>query len=145
MEIKTSYDLNSQIYQDALQIRKEVFVEEQGVDMALEIEGEQGPRHYTGYVNGQAVVTARAKVEADGAWHLQRVATKKAYRGQGLAKKLLLAIETDARASQVPYLTLGAQDQAQEFYLKLGYHVVGEGFLDADIPHHRMDKDLQLG
>ena len=42
----------------------------------------------------------------------------------------------------MPYLTLGAQDTAQDFYKKLGYEVVGEGFLDAEMPHHRMDKKL---
>ena len=35
-----------------------------------------------------------------------------------------------------------AQDTAQAFYKKLGYEVVGEGFLDAEMPHHRMDKKL---
>ena len=39
IEIKATKDLASQIYQDALMIRKEVFVKEQGVDMALELDG----------------------------------------------------------------------------------------------------------
>ena len=57
-------------------------------------------------------------------------------------KKLLQYIEHKAKENKLAYLTLGAQDQAQGFYLSLGYHVVGAGFLDAGINHHRMDKKI---
>lgn len=143
IEIKATKDLASQIYQDALMIRKEVFVKEQGVDMALELDGELGPTHYVLYYKGKPAATARTSFEQAG-WHIQRVATLKSYRKLGLAKRLLSKIEEDARQSKVAYLTLGAQDSAQGFYTKLGYQVVGAGFLDAGITHHRMDKSLQI-
>ena len=143
IEIKATKDLASQIYQDALMIRKEVFVKEQGVDMALELDGELGPTHYVLYYKSKPVATARTSFERAG-WHIQRVATLKSYRKLGLAKRLLSKIEEDARQSKVAYLTLGAQDSAQGFYTKLGYQVVGAGFLDAGIAHHRMDKSLQI-
>lgn len=143
IEIKATKDLASQIYQDALMIRKEVFVKEQGVDMALELDGELGPTHYVLYYKGKPAATARTSSEQAG-WHIQRVATLKSYRKLGLAKRLLSKIEEDARQSKVAYLTLGAQDSAQGFYTKLGYQVVGAGFLDAGIAHHRMAKPLQI-
>ena len=142
IEIKATKDLASQIYQDALMIRKEVFVKEQGVDMALELDGELGPTHYVLYYKGKPAATARTSSEQAG-WHIQRVATFKSNRKLGLAKRQLSKIEEDARQSKVAYLTLGAQDSAQGFYTKLGYQVVGAGFLDAGIAHHRMDKSLQ--
>ena len=143
IEIKASQSLASAIYNDALEIRKEVFVQEQGVDVSLEIEGEKGPTHYVLYYDGQAAVTARALPE-NGGWHIQRVATLKKFRGLGLASQLLTAIENDAKTAGITFLTLGAQDSAQGFYLKLGYQVVGQGFLDAGIAHHRMDKKLEI-
>lgn len=143
IEIKATKDLASQIYKDALMIRKEVFVKEQGVDMALELDGELGPTYYVLYYKGKPAATARTSSEQAG-WHIQRVATLKSYRKLGLAKRLLSKIEEDARQSKVAYLTLGAQDSAQGFYTKLGYQVVGAGFLDAGIAHHRMDKVLQI-
>ena len=39
-------------------------------------------------------------------------------------------------------LRLEAQDYAIPFYEKLGFTVVGEGFLDANIPHHAMEKTV---
>lgn len=67
---------------------------------------------------------------------------KKEHRGQGLASELLNGIEVSTRDHKINTLTLGAQDQAQAFYKKLGYQVVGEGFMEAGIAHHRMDKSL---
>lgn len=142
MEIKSSNSLESSVYKDALLLRKEVFVEEQGVSLELEIAGEKGPLYFTGYLDEIPVATARAFEEEQGVWHIQRVAVKKEYRGQGLASELLNTIEASAQKAEINTLTLGAQDQAQDFYKKLGYHVVGDGFMDAGIAHHRMDKTL---
>ena len=86
--------------------------------------------------------SVRALLENENTWHIQRVACLKEFRRQGLAKKLLQYIEHKAKENKLAYLTLGAQDQAQGFYLSLGYHVVGAGFLDAGINHHRMDKKI---
>lgn len=142
MEIKSTLELTDPIYQDAVTIRKKVFIEEQDVTPELELENEAGPRYFVGYLAKSPVVTARVFEEKPGVWHIQRVATVKEARGQGLAKELLLALEVEARKQGIKKLTLGAQDQAQGFYEKLGYHVKGAGFLDAGIAHHRMDKAL---
>ena len=141
-EVKNSNKLDSQVYRDSLIIREDVFVKEQGVPIEIEIECEEGPKYYCGYVDGNFVTCARVKIEDGGVWHIQRVATLKDSRGKGYSSSLLRNIEEDARKAKVPYLTLGAQDTAQAFYKKLGYEVVGEGFLDAEMPHHRMDKKL---
>lgn len=142
MEIKSSNSLESSVYKDALALRKEVFIMEQGVSLELEVAGEKGPLYFTGYLDELPVATARTFEEEPGVWHIQRVAVKKEHRGQGLASELLNGIEVSARDHKINTLTLGAQDQAQAFYKKLGYQVVGEGFMEAGIAHHRMDKSL---
>lgn len=142
MEIKSSNSLESSVYKDALALRKEVFIMEQGVSLELEVAGEKGPLYFTGYLDEIPVATARAFEEEPGVWHIQRVAVKKEHRGQGLASELLNGIEVIARDHKINTLTLGAQDQAQAFYKKLGYQVVGEGFMEAGIAHHMMDKSL---
>lgn len=136
-------DLESIVYRDALEIRKNVFVVEQGVPENMEIDSEELAVHYVGYVDSKAVVTARTVNEEDGAWHIQRVATLKEYRSKGYAKEIMKCIEEIAINEDIPYLTLGAQDQAQDFYIKLGFNVSGEGFYDAGIAHHKMTKTLR--
>ncbi|WP_281165854.1 GNAT family N-acetyltransferase [Liquorilactobacillus sicerae] len=140
--IKNGTGTSATCYQAALMIRQQVFVKEQHVSPELEIENEDQARYYVGYLDSTPVTTVRVIEQADGAWHLQRVATLKKFRQQGLARRMLNFVEESAKKSEVPYLTLGAQDQAQGFYLKLGYNVVGDGFLDAGIKHHRMEKKL---
>ncbi|KRL63586.1 GNAT family N-acetyltransferase [Lactobacillus psittaci] len=144
MFIKISKDLNSKLYQDCLNLRKEVFIKEQGVPPELEVESQTDEQalYFGGYLDNQLVSCARVKLEDDKTWHIQRVATKKNFRGRGLAKELFNKIDAEAKKRCITTLTLDAQDQAQGFYLKLGYKVVGQGFMDAGIPHHRMYKEI---
>jgi predicted GNAT family N-acyltransferase len=37
-------------------------------------------------------------------------------------------------------LRIEAQDYTIPFYEKMGFAVVGDGFLEANIPHHAMEK-----
>ncbi|WP_025022422.1 GNAT family N-acetyltransferase [Ligilactobacillus hayakitensis] len=143
LDIEKSNQLSSQVYRDCLVIREDVFVREQNVPIDLEIEGEEGPMYYCGYINEKAVSCARVTVEENGAWHIQRVATIEAFRKQGFSSQIIKAIIEDAKKAQVTEINLGAQDQAQEFYVKLGFKVVGEGFEDAGIAHHKMVMTLQ--
>ena len=142
VEFKRTTDLNDQVYLDALALRTEVFVKEQNVSPTDEIDHEQGPLYFVGYLNSQPVVTARVIEEDAGIWHIQRVAVKSEFRKRSLGTEVLREIENVADSKHIQLLTLGAQDQAQNFYLKLGYQVKGAGFLDAGIKHHRMDKIL---
>ncbi|MGU9560614.1 GNAT family N-acetyltransferase, partial [Lactiplantibacillus pentosus] len=66
-------------------------------------------------------------------WHIQRVAVKSEFRKRSLGTEVLREIENVAYSKHIQLLTLGAQDKAQNFYLKLGYQVKGAGFLDAGI------------
>ncbi|MCZ2491379.1 GNAT family N-acetyltransferase [Dellaglioa carnosa] len=141
--VKSTRDLDGQIYKDALTIRKIVFVGEQNVPIELEIENEAEAIHFVGYKDDKPVVTARTIVEDSETWHIQRVATIKDARGQHLATDILMFIEGFATVYDIKYLTLGAQDQAQNFYKKLGYEIEGEGFMDAGIPHHTMVKTIE--
>ena len=52
------------------------------------------------------------------------------------------AVMDDIRATAPDCKTfrLGAQDYAIPFYERLGFAVDGDGFMDAGIPHHWMQK-----
>lgn len=142
IKFKQTSALDSDVYRDALNLRKEVFIREQNVPESREVADEAGALYFVGYDNSQPLVTARVQKEDSKTWHVQRVAVKKSARGQGLGSQILMEVEDSARRSGITLLTLGAQDQAQEFYSKLGFKVQGAGFLDADIKHHRMDKEI---
>lgn len=143
MQIKQTRDLTSPYYQDGLAIRQAVFVKEQKVPAELEIdEFEDQALYFTGYLEQHPVTTLRVLTEGD-FYHVQRVATMKAYRHQGLGLELMQAAATAAKESGRKGLILNAQVTAVPFYERLGYHATDkERFLDAGILHQEMIKIL---
>ena len=135
----------SPMFRDALSIRQQVFVIEQGVDVALEIDGEDDQRwHIVAYKDQEAVATARVYFPAnDHRLKVQRVAVKQTLRGHHIGQQLLRAIEDWAHTQAASSIFLSAQDSVIPFYEKNGYQVTNEeGYLDANIPHHDMEKQL---
>lgn len=140
MEVKYTEDLTSHIYQDALAIRTAVFIQEQGVPTALEIENEADCVHFVLYNHDEALATCRLLKKEKGLVKLQRMAVLKKGRGLHLGKQLMMATENYAREQGYKKIILGAQNTALGFYQKIGYEIVGPEFLDANIPHHMMEK-----
>ncbi len=68
-----------------------------------------------------------------------RLAVRKDYRRQGLARKLMVAAIEHINEAWAPQeITIEAQKYLVEFYRTLGFEVTSEEFYDAGIPHHRM-------
>ncbi|WP_125605278.1 GNAT family N-acetyltransferase [Lapidilactobacillus bayanensis] len=140
MEIKSETGLTTKTYQDALMIRRTVFVTEQKVDLAIEIdENDPIAINYVGYLAQVPATTARIVPAKNNGWHVQRVATLKEFRHHHYGSALLNAIATDAQAQNIAYLILDAQITAIPFYQQLGYHLTERSeFLDAGIRHREM-------
>lgn len=130
-------------YKDALEVRKEVFVQEQNVPEELEIdEREAESLHFVLYDEDKPVGSARLRPIDDGA-KVERVCILKSYRNKNLGALMMRHMEQVAVKNQYPALLLYAQVQAKDFYKKLGYDLISEEtFLDADIPHVAMKKVL---
>ena len=133
---------------DALAIRRAVFIEEQGVSEEEEIDEYDGdPAETTGvvhvvaYCRGVAAATGRLMVHAPLGEHphIGRVAVLREYRGQGLGRAVMLALHNEAQRRGYAGVALGAQLHAIPFYETLGYIVSGEVYLDAGIEHRWMD------
>lgn len=144
VEIKKSNQSSSKVYADAIAIRRAVFVTEQGISEAEEIDRvTDATWHYVLYDDqGRAVATARMTPEGAGGVHVQRVATLKAARGHGYARQLLAQMASDARSHGYQSLKLGAQVTAQSFYQQLGYQPVGTRFMEAGLTHQKMTLTL---
>ncbi len=118
-------------------IRMTVFVYEQHVPEALEWdEFDAVSVHVLAYnADGQAVGTAR--LLPDG--HIGRMAVLKQWRGQGFGAALLQKLLQQLIQRHQPKAMLNAQTYAVPFYEKFGFQVCGEEFLDAGIPHVKME------
>ena len=130
-------------YKDVLAIREAVFIEEQGVSREEEIDQYEETAHYIiGYdAQGQAIGTARYR-GIDTIAKIERVAVMKEFRGKGIGKQLILALEQIASDNGYQHFKLGAQTHAIPFYEALGYDAYGDIFMDAGIPHRYMEKHI---
>ena len=134
--------LHDPVYLDGLQIRKTVFVAEQGFSIEIEVDEVESLCEYlTLYsADNQPLATARIYPYAEGVYKLQRIAVLKSQRGKKLGERLMREMERRAEARGIIRLILGAQDSAIAFYQKCGYQVFGDGYLEEGVPHHNMQK-----
>ena len=137
--------------QDALSVRRAVFIAEQGVLEAEEIDAYDGaPQQVTGaihlvaYLDGRPAATGRLLLDApDGQnAHIGRVAVLREHRRRGIGRLVMLALQDEARRRGYRGVTVAAQLQAIPFYESLGYVAYGDVFLDARIEHRMMDLSL---
>ena len=126
----------------ALELRHEVFVVEQSVPLADELDGrDDEAEHLVAVEDGKVVGTCRL-LHHDGVTKLGRMAVAPVARGRGIAGALLAEAEDAARRAGSRTMMLDAQTGALGLYERAGYRVEGEEFLDAGIPHLTMRKAL---
>ena len=131
--------------QDAYSVRKKVFVEEQGVPLIMELdEYDEDAIHFVVYDEEEnpigagrmrGLVNAHAKIE--------RICILSEHRGKHLGNLIMNTLEEHGRQKSMKKLLLNAQSYAVPFYEKLGYIVTSPEFMDADMPHRAMEKDLR--
>jgi predicted GNAT family N-acyltransferase len=124
----------------AQSLRVEVFVVEQGVPIELEWdEADEVSTHAVAYDEaGQVIATGR--LLPDG--HIGRMAVRKSARGKGIGSEVLAALLEEAKRRRFHELVLHAQTHAIDFYIKHGFQIEGDEFLEAGIPHRRMTLTL---
>lgn len=122
-----------------LEIRRVVFIDEQGVPEELERDDyDQSAVHFLAQVNGKPVGTARIVRTGDAA-KIGRVAVLKEARGTQQGQALIRACVDWARREGLRKAVLGAQLDALGFYEKLGFTAHGAVFDDAGIDHRMME------
>jgi predicted GNAT family N-acyltransferase len=129
-------------YQDALSIRRTVFIEEQNVPEEEEIDHLEGEAaHFVLYHEELPVGAGRFR-HVDGYGKVERICVLKEARKSGAGKEIMLGIENFARKNGITKLKLNSQTHAIPFYAGLDYEVVSEEFMDAGIPHKTMVKNI---
>ena len=127
----------------ALAVRRAVFIGEQGVSEAEEMDGRDGEALHLVAVEPDGAVVATCRLLAAGERiKLGRVAVLPRARRRGLALELLRAAEPHAIALGGERIVLGAQTYALGLYEQAGYVVTSDVFLDAGLEHVWMEKRL---
>jgi len=129
--------------EDALEVRREVFVEEQGVPEHRELDGrDDEATHFVAYDGDRPVGAARLRGYEAATATVERVAVLGPERGRGIGRALMAVVEDTAAGDGFDELLLHAQVPVVGFYERLGYEVTSGEFEDAGIPHREMRTEL---
>lgn len=126
----------------AYDIRKRVFVDEQHVPIEIEIDEHEDEAVHFICSDGEKYVGASRLRLVDGYGKLERICVLKEARGNYYGKDLISAMEYEIKQRNVHEARLHAQTHAISLYESVGYRVVSEEFMDANILHVEMLKEL---
>lgn len=131
---------------ECVEIRKTVFVKEQGVPLELEADEfdfETAPcTHFMIFENEILIGTFRIICEEEVEAHFQRFCILKEFRSRNFGRLSLEFAEKFCIEHGYKKITMNSQCYAIGFYQKCGFSVVSDEFDDAGIPHVRMEKIL---
>ncbi len=120
-------------------LRRTVFIEEQGVSEADEMDGRDGEAvHLLARLDGTAIGSARLLLDPP-AGKIGRVCVLGPHRGTGAGVALVEAAIGVLRGTDgIDRARLGAQIHALDFYRRFGFEAEGPIYDDAGIPHRDM-------
>ncbi len=129
-----------QLQRQAAPIRQAVFVMEQGVPEALELDDLDAVSEHWLASDEQGSAIATGRLTPDG--HIGRLAVLSPWRGQGVGALIVRDMLRHARDRGYEQVVLNAQTHALGFYQGLGFQAEGPVFDDAGLPHRRMVQRL---
>ncbi|MBU2511091.1 GNAT family N-acetyltransferase [bacterium] len=135
--IVTSQDDLLKVYS----VRSIVFIEEQNCSYNIEVDGmDFTAMHILGVKDDEPFAAGRIRFLGEYV-KFERLAIRKAYRGQGHGNQLLQFAMNAAREKGYSKYKLHAQVHALKFYEKHGFKAKGDVFLEADIEHQLMMRE----
>lgn len=130
-------------FEAAIAVRFRVFVDEQSIPPEEELdEADATATHAIAVCQGTVVGTGRLVWGDDGDALIGRMAVDLQWRRKGVGGAILKFLEDFARTQGLTRSVLHAQEYVKSFYAAHGYQQHGGSFLEVDIPHVEMRKEL---
>jgi predicted GNAT family N-acyltransferase len=127
-------------YDELHAVRRAVFIEEQRVPEALEWDDADERSYHVLAMDDDGTPIGTGRLLPDG--HIGRMAVLREWRGQGVGSAILRTLLELARKEGLQAIALNAQTHAVGFYARHGFTVFGDEFMDAGIPHRKMQMRL---
>ena len=144
MQVMVAVAQTQQDFFRLIRLREEVFVLEQKIPLEIELDtDDERALHVIALVDQQVVGTARL-VTSGGSGRIGRMAVRQTWRRRQIGRALMDELLRQAVKGRLTTLGLHAQEQAAEFYRKMGFQEEGIPFTEGGIPHRKMVKRLVL-
>ena len=127
----------------AFAIRRQVFVEEQGISEDIELDEHDKEALHMVVKDGDRVIgTARVLFLDAGLAKIERMAILPPFRRRGIGKGIISFLSEELKNRQVEQVILHAQYAVVAFYKSCGFEETGSPFWEAGIKHIKMQKQL---
>jgi predicted GNAT family N-acyltransferase len=134
---------NDNELKEAFQVRKRVFVEEQGISEDLELDGYDSKALHMVVQYGERIIgTARVLFPTPGVAKIERMAILKIFRRKGIGRKIISFLNGKLKIKKISKVIVHAQCSAAPFYRACGFVESGVPFNEAGIPHIKMEIQL---
>lgn len=138
MQVKTA-KTQADFFQ-IVRIRAEVFIREQQVDSAIEMDTKDDDAiHCLATFNNEPAGCLRI-LPQENELIVGRVAVLKKYRRNSIGKAMMQYVESLPIAKEKGKITVHAQLTARDFYLSCGFTQISDIYLEAGIQHVSMEK-----
>ena len=142
---KLSYKLvtSGRELREAFEVRKNVFVDEQGILEELELDGRDSQALHMVVKDGEKIIgTARVLFLPEGQAKIERMAILKPFRCKGIGRGIISFLNEELRNKRIEQVVLHAQCPVAAFYRLCGFVESGPPFWEAGIIHVKMQKQL---
>jgi predicted GNAT family N-acyltransferase len=136
---KATWSIHSELIR---KLREIVFVFEQGVSRKIEWDGRDYLCQHAIALTKNNEIIGTGRIKPSG--HIGRIAVLSAWRGQGIGAALLDVLISLARDANHQQIYLNSQTHAIKFYQRFGFIAQGPVFMEAGIPHQRMELLIEL-
>ncbi|WP_194757405.1 GNAT family N-acetyltransferase [Aliidiomarina indica] len=138
--ISTFNELSNELVHNIFRLRQDIFIVEQNC-VYPDIDGiDPDWLHLCAFDEQGLVAYARVQCTNQEPSHIGRVVVHQRGRGKSYGRLLMQRAITEVieRAPDYP-IELNAQSYLLEFYTSLGFHVLGDEYLEDGIPHRHME------
>ena len=141
LELKIPQNQNEVL--DNLEVRYKVFHLEQNINIEDDFDGlDELSTLFVLYLDNLPIGASRIRLLDEYIWKLERFCILENYRNNKYGSFMLNKIEEHIKSLNFSEVTLNSQENAINFYLKNGYKQISDFFIEADIKHIKMKKEL---
>ena len=133
----------SQEYKETLQLREDVMRKPLGLLLSAEdVRNDNKRIHIGGYDNNKLICTCSLKIIHHKISHIYSFCVKQEFQNKGVGRQLMAFTENYCKSQGVTRLYVEGRKTAQIFYQKCGFLPCGSEYMDMNILHQDMHKDI---
>jgi predicted GNAT family N-acyltransferase len=138
------YSIDDAEFQELIDLRYRLLRKPLGLKFeAEELANETNDIHIAGYSKSKLLACLVMTPISKSIVKMRQVCVSKEHWNRGIGAKLVQFAEDICRDLNVASIVLNARETALNLYLKGGYKIKGEMFIELGIPHYKMTKQLQ--